>query len=54
MVWSYVEELIFSILVLAGAVKMADRVVTEKMGLIVNKKLAGEASDQGRNRCYGN
>jgi len=31
-VWSYVGELIFNMLVL-GAVKMADRVVKEMMGL---------------------
>jgi len=29
MVWSYVGELIFNMLVLVGAVKMADRVVRE-------------------------
>ena len=33
MVWSYVAELIFNMLVLVGAVKMADRVVREMMGL---------------------
>ena len=33
MVWSYVGELIFNLLVLTGAVKMADRVVREMMGL---------------------
>lgn len=33
MVWSYIEELIFNMLVLVGAVKMADRVVREMMGL---------------------
>lgn len=33
MVWSYVGELIFNMLVLAGAVKMSDRVVREMMGL---------------------
>ena len=32
-VWSYVSELIFNMLVLVGAVKMADRVVREMMGL---------------------
>ena len=32
-VWSYVGELIFNMLVLVGAVKMADRVVREMMGL---------------------
>ena len=32
-VWSYVGELIFNMLVLVGAVKMADRVVRELMGL---------------------
>lgn len=33
MVWSYVGELIFHMLVLVGAVKMSDRVVREMMGL---------------------
>ncbi len=33
MVWSYVGELIFNMLVFVGAVKMADRVVREMMGL---------------------
>lgn len=33
MVWSYVGELIFNMLVLVGAVKMSDRVVLEMMGL---------------------
>lgn len=33
MVWSYVGELIFNMLVLVGSVKMADRVVREMMGL---------------------
>ena len=33
MVWSYVAELIFNMLVLTGAVKMADRVVREMTGL---------------------
>lgn len=33
MVWTYVGELIFNMLVLVGAVKMADRVVREMMGL---------------------
>ena len=33
MVWSYVGELVFNLLVLVGAVKMADRVVREMMGL---------------------
>lgn len=33
MVWSYVGELIFNMLVLVGAVKMADRVVREMLGL---------------------
>jgi len=32
-VWSYVCELIFNMLVLVGAVKMADRIVREMMGL---------------------
>lgn len=33
MVWSYIGELIFNMLVLVGAVKMADRIVREMMGL---------------------
>lgn len=33
MVWSYVGELIFNMLVLVGAVRMADRVVKEMIGL---------------------
>ena len=33
MVWSYIGELIFNMLVRVGAVKMADRVVREMMGL---------------------
>ena len=33
MVWSYIGELFFNMLVLVGAVKMSDRVVREMMGL---------------------
>ncbi len=33
MVWSYIGELIFNMLVLVGAVKMADRVVREMIGV---------------------
>lgn len=33
MVWSYVGELVFNMLVLVGAAKMADRIVREMMGL---------------------
>ena len=33
MVWSYIGEFVFNMLVLVGAVKMADRVVREMMGL---------------------
>ena len=33
MVWSYVGELIFNMLILVGSVKMADRIVREMMGL---------------------
>lgn len=33
MVWSYVGELIFNMLVLVGSVRMADRLVREMMGL---------------------
>ena len=32
-VWNYIGELVFNMLVLVGAVKMADRVVREMMGL---------------------
>lgn len=33
MVWSYIAELIFNMLILVGAVKMADRLVREMMGV---------------------
>ena len=33
MVWSYVGELIFNMLILVGCVKMADRIVREMLGL---------------------
>ena len=33
MVWSYIGELVFNMLVLVGAVKMSDRIVKEMMGL---------------------
>lgn len=33
MVWSYIAELVFNMLVLVGTVRMADRVVREMMGL---------------------
>ena len=33
MVWSYIGELIFNMLILVGTVKMADRIVREMMGL---------------------
>jgi len=33
MVWTYIGELIFNMLVLVGTVKMADRIVREMMGL---------------------
>ena len=33
MAWSYIGEVVFNILVLVSAVKMADRVVCERMGL---------------------
>ena len=33
MVWSYIGELIFNMLILVGAVKMADRLVKGKMGI---------------------
>lgn len=33
MVWSYIGELVFNMLVLVGALKMADRIVKEMMGL---------------------
>lgn len=33
MVWSYIGELVFNMLVLVGAVKASDRIVREMMGL---------------------
>jgi hypothetical protein len=33
MVWSYIGEVVFNMLVLVGTVKMADRVVREIMGI---------------------
>ena len=33
MVWKYVGELIFNMLVLVGTVRMSDRIVKEMMGL---------------------
>lgn len=33
MIWSYVAELIFNMLILVGTIKMSDRVVKEMMGL---------------------
>ena len=33
MVWKYIGELVFNILVLVGAVKMSDRIIREMMGL---------------------
>ena len=33
MVWSYIGELIFNMLILVGTVKMSDRVVKDMMGL---------------------
>lgn len=33
MVWSYVGELLFNMLILVGAIKMSDRIVHEMMGL---------------------
>ena len=33
MVWSYIGEIVFNMLILVGSVKMADRVVREMMGL---------------------
>lgn len=33
MVWSYIGELVFDMLILVGAIKMSDRVVREMMGL---------------------
>ena len=32
-VWNYVGELIFNMLILVGSIKMADRIVHEMMGL---------------------
>ena len=34
MVWNYIGELVFNMLVLVGAVKMSDRVVREMMGFV--------------------
>ena len=33
MLWSYIGELIFNMLILVGTVKMSDRIVKEMMGL---------------------
>ena len=33
MVWTYIGELVFNMLILVGSVKMADRVVHEMLGL---------------------
>lgn len=33
MVWKYIGELVFNMLVLVGTVKMSDRIVREIMGL---------------------
>lgn len=33
MVWSYIGELIFNMLILVGSVKMADKIMKEMMGL---------------------
>ena len=33
MVWSYIAELVFNMLVLVGTIKMADHVVKDMMGL---------------------
>ena len=33
MVWSYMGEMIFNMLILVGTVKMADRIVKEMMGI---------------------
>lgn len=33
MIWSYISELIFNMLVLVGTIKMSDRIVKEMMGL---------------------
>ena len=33
MVWSYIGELVFNMLVLVGTVKMAERIIREMMGL---------------------
>ena len=32
-VWNYIGELIFNMLVLVGAIKMSDRLIREMMGL---------------------
>ena len=33
MVWKYIGELVFNMLVLVGSVKMSDRIIREMMGL---------------------
>ena len=33
MVWAYIGELVFNMLVLVGTVKMSDRIIREMMGL---------------------
>ena len=52
MVWSYVGELVFNMLVLVGAIKMADRVVREMMGLSRRCHI-GNKDKQRNNRLQG-
>ena len=33
MVWSYIGELVFNMLILVGAVKLSDRVIKDMMGV---------------------
>jgi len=33
MVWQYIGQVVFNMLILVGTVKMADRIVKEMMGL---------------------
>jgi len=33
MVWSYIGQVVFNMLILVGTIKMSDRIVKEMMGL---------------------
>ena len=49
MVWSYIGELIFNMLILVGSIKMADRIVHEMMGLWEGKALEVKINREIRN-----